>query len=82
MRLNLKAARHQAGMTQEEAGRVLGVGQFTISKWETGEIETLSEMRPVIAAAYGLTVDQIEWIASKDRNATEEDEDDNDSEKD
>ena len=61
MQLNLKAARYQAGMTQEEAGKVLGVGQFTISKWETGEIQTLLEMRPVIAKAYGLEVDQIDW---------------------
>jgi len=61
MKLNLKAARYQAGMTQEEAGKVLGVGQFTISKWETGEIQTLLEMRPVIAKAYGLEVDQIDW---------------------
>jgi DNA-binding XRE family transcriptional regulator len=61
MKLNLKAARYQAGMTQEEAGKVLGVGQFTISKWETGEIRVLLEMRPVIAKAYGLEVDQIDW---------------------
>ena len=61
MKLNLKAARYQAGMTQEVAGKVLGVGQFTISKWETGEIQTLKEMRPVIANAYGLEVNQIDW---------------------
>ncbi len=61
MKLNLKAARYQAGMTQEEAGKVLGVGQFTISKWETGEIRVLLEMRPVIANAYGLEVEQIDW---------------------
>lgn len=61
MKLNLKAARYQAGMTQEEAGKALGVGQFTISKWETGEIRVLLEMRPVIAKAYGLEVDQIDW---------------------
>ena len=61
MKLNLKAARYQAGMTQEEAGKVLGVGQFTISKWETGEIRVLLEMRRIIAKAYGLGVDQIDW---------------------
>lgn len=61
MKLNLKAARYQAGMTQEEAGKVLGVGQFTISKWETGEIRPLVKMRRIIAKAYGLGVDQIDW---------------------
>ena len=48
-------------MTQEEAGKVLGVGQFTISKWETGEIRPLVKMRRIIAKAYGLGVDQIDW---------------------
>ena len=61
MKLNLKAARYQAGMTQEEAGKVLGVGQYTVSKWETGEIRPLVKMRRIIAKAYGLGVDQIDW---------------------
>lgn len=61
MKLNLKAARYQAGMTQEDAGKALGVSQYTVSKWETGEIRPLVKMRRIIAKAYGLGVDQIDW---------------------
>jgi transcriptional regulator with XRE-family HTH domain len=61
IKLNLKAARYQAGMTQEDAGKALGVSQYTVSKWETGEIRPLVKMRRIIAKAYGLGVDQIDW---------------------
>ena len=61
IKLNLKAARYQAGMTQEDAGKALGVSQYTVSKGETGEIRPLVKMRRIIAKAYGLGVDQIDW---------------------
>ena len=61
IKLNLKAARSHAGMTQEDASKALGVSQYTVSKWETGEIRPLVKMRRIIAKAYGLGVDQIDW---------------------
>ncbi len=66
IKLNLKAARYQAGMTQEDAGKALGVSQWTISKWETGEIRPAVEMRPIIAKTYGLEAGQIDWGESDD----------------
>jgi transcriptional regulator with XRE-family HTH domain len=66
IKLNLKAARTQAGLYQKEAGDLLGVSQWTISKWETGEIRPAVEMRPIIAKTYGLEAGQIDWGESDD----------------
>ena len=37
MPITLKAARVNKGLTQEEAGKLLGVSIYTISNWERGE---------------------------------------------
>ena len=37
MPITLKAARVNKGLTQEAAGKLLGVSLYTISNWERGE---------------------------------------------
>ena len=37
MAITLKAARVNKGLTQDEAGKLLGVSQYTISNWESGK---------------------------------------------
>lgn len=37
MPITLKAARVNQGLTQEDAGKLLGVSQYTISNWESGK---------------------------------------------
>lgn len=39
MAISLKAARVNAGLTQKELGKALGVSQVTIWKWEVGQSE-------------------------------------------
>lgn len=37
MKVTLKAARINAGLTQEEAARKLGVSEYSVSNWERGK---------------------------------------------
>lgn len=37
MALTLKAARVNQGLSQDEAGKLLGVSPYTISNWENGK---------------------------------------------
>ena len=37
MALTLKAARVNQGLSQDEAGKLLGVSSYTISNWENGK---------------------------------------------
>lgn len=60
-RITLRAARHNAGMTQREAAELLGVIPLTVSDWEVGKYKPTQERRPLIAAIYGLPQDFINW---------------------
>lgn len=56
---NIKNIRRKKGLTQEELGRLLGVGKSAVSRWESGEREvTLATMRNIAAA---LDV-PLEWL--------------------
>lgn len=61
MKITLKAARHNAGFTQTQAGQKLGVNRMTIAAWEAGTQTPRLWRRPQIAAAYGLEEYQIIW---------------------
>lgn len=60
-RITLRAARHNAGLTQREAAELLGVIPLTVSDWEVGKYKPTQERRPLIAAIYGLPQDFIDW---------------------
>lgn len=49
-------ARKKAGLTQAEAGRLLGVSDATVSMWETGKTAPVGKRLPQIAKVYGCTV--------------------------
>lgn len=51
----LKAARLQAGLTQEQLGARLGKGQREISAWECDRCVPGLRRLPAIAAALGIT---------------------------
>lgn len=69
-KITLRAARHNAGMTQREAAELLGVIPLTVSDWEVGKYKPVPERRSLIAAVYGVPQDFIEW---GDRREGEED---------
>ena len=51
--------RKSKGLTQQEAADMLGVKQYSISKWETGKSLPRAGMLPFIANFYGCTVDDL-----------------------
>jgi Predicted transcriptional regulators len=51
--------RLQASIAQEEVAKKLGIGQSTVSAWETGESHPRAEMLPKIAKIYGCTIDDL-----------------------
>lgn len=54
MAMTLRAARVNAGLTQQEAAEKIGVTANTVSRWELGvSSPTFKYMRP-ICVAYGL----------------------------
>ena len=56
---NITAFRKDAGMTQEDLAGQIGVSAQAVSKWETGVRMPDILLLPVIADAFGITVDEI-----------------------
>lgn len=55
----IKILRRSREMTQEELAEQLGVTCQSVSRWETGSCYPDMEMLPVIAGAFGVTVDHL-----------------------
>ena len=54
MAISMRAARVNAGLTQVEAAKIIGVAPNTISRWEKGiSAPTFKYIRPIVEA-YGL----------------------------
>ncbi len=51
---NLRQARQEAGLTQREAARKIGVSTLTIIHWEQGKHSPMPENAMKIAKTYGL----------------------------
>lgn len=63
MEITIKAARINAGMTQTEAAKALGIGKSTLLNYEM--YRTIPDINTAIRMAelYGTTVDRIRWAA-------------------
>ena len=59
MAITLKAARVNAGMSQTEAAKQLGISKNTLLNYEKYKTKPNIELSTRIAALYGLTVDSI-----------------------
>lgn len=57
--ITLKAARVNAGLTQEEAASALGISRRTISRYETGQSMPDVETIKKIEALYNLSYNDI-----------------------
>lgn len=55
----IKSLRRGCEMTQEELAEQLGVTYQSVSRWETGSCYPDMELLPVIAGAFGVTVDHL-----------------------
>ena len=63
MAIHLKAARVNAGFTQEEAAKKLGISKNTLANYEKYKTIPDIEMSQKIAALYKTTVDNIIFFA-------------------
>lgn len=59
MKITLKAARVNAGMTQKEAADKIGVSETTIINWENGKTACNARMMPKIAALYNIPCENL-----------------------
>lgn len=59
MKAQLKRLREKAGLTQEQLGQKLGVGQSTVGMWETGERLPRADKLPELARILNCTIDDL-----------------------
>ena len=62
MKVTLKAATFNIGLTQKEAGDEIGVSVDTIGKWERGESFPSSKYIPAITKTYRISYDDIIFL--------------------
>lgn len=65
MAITLKGARVNAGFTQAEAGRRLGVTSVTIGNWEKGKTFPKVDQVFDIARLYGVNVNDLIFLKKK-----------------
>lgn len=63
MKINLKAARVNAGLTQKQAAKLIGVSKDTIGSWERGKFFPSTKYIPLIEKAYKTKYDNISFLA-------------------
>lgn len=61
MEITIKAARINAGKTQEEAGNYVGKSRVTIANYESYASIPDVETAKKLAEFYGVNVDNIKW---------------------
>lgn len=64
MAIKLKAARVNAGLTQAQASKCLGISKGTIASYEKYLTKPDMELGKKIAALYKMSVDDIAWSDS------------------
>jgi DNA-binding XRE family transcriptional regulator len=62
MKLTLKAARVNAGMTQEEVAKELKKSKNTIVNYENGKSTPDMKTGKALAALYGLSIDDLNFL--------------------
>ena len=62
MAITLKAARVNKGLTQDEAGKLLGVSQYTISNWESGKTYPYAMQILIIQDVYEIKYDDLIFL--------------------
>lgn len=61
MRITLRAARINKGLTQEAVGRELNVTKKTVGSWESGKTMPKADKIKLICDLYAVEYDDIKW---------------------
>ena len=64
-RITLKAARVNAGYSQEEAAILLNISPYTLSNWERGVSMPKANQIDSICGLYGVTFDMLIFLPNK-----------------
>lgn len=64
MRNELKALRVRKGLSQEQLGKLIGVGYGAVSKWETGKTDPRFDKVSKLAKALDVSEDEIFFALS------------------
>jgi DNA-binding XRE family transcriptional regulator len=59
MAWSIKAARVNAGLTQKEAAKALGVSETTVMKWEKGASVPLADKFVEMCRLYNVSMDDV-----------------------
>lgn len=59
LKIKLRAARVNAGLTQEQFAEAVGVSKLTVSDWERGKRRVKIYYLPIISRVLGVPVDDI-----------------------
>jgi len=65
LQVTLKAARVNAGITQEQAAEIIGISRSLIQNWERGKSFPDAMHLKKIENAYGVSYDDIIFLPSK-----------------
>ena len=60
--MTLKAARVNAGFTQEEVSELVKVSTNSLSAWEKGIRYPRIDVVGILAALYGVSIDEIDFV--------------------
>lgn len=61
MRITLRAARINKGLTQEAVGKELNVTKKTVGSWESGKTMPKADKIKLICDLYAVEYDDIKW---------------------
>ena len=64
LKISLKAARINAGLTQKEAAKALGISNKTLHSWEKGDTSPSAEHIDAICDLYKLSYNDINFLPS------------------
>ena len=62
VKITLKAARVNAGLSQKEAAKRLGVSNKTLHSWESGKTFPSADKIDALCALYGIAYDNIIFL--------------------
>lgn len=62
MQVSIKAARVNAGLTQTDFAKKIGVGTKTVQNWEAGATSPRADKMPAICAVLGCDVEDIIFL--------------------
>lgn len=61
MKITLRAARINAGLTQQQVHEATGIARSTLARWEKGATFPRADGLAVLCQLYGIPVECIKW---------------------